>query len=191
MEGEMKLNWNNLVSIAANVGIIVGLVLVALQLRQNAALARVQILSQDISDERAVEIGMFGDAGAIAWAKSIESPGTMNSAEVKVVDGWLVNQVQGWLRVQLLELEGLVPSGSTEARIRNVVDFYFGNRFAKAWWKYESQRGYDPALVELVDSALRRIDDDSNRHWLNDLRSDVSDAGGAGSVAPPGEVQKR
>ena len=59
--------WGNLISVAANVGIIVGLVLVALQLRQNASLARIQILSQDISDERAAEIGMFGDAGAVAW----------------------------------------------------------------------------------------------------------------------------
>jgi hypothetical protein len=97
----MRLNWNNLISIAANLGIIVGLVLVALQLRQNASLARIQILSQDISDERAVEIGMFGDAGAVAWAKPIESLETMTSAEVKVVDGYLVNQVQGWLRVLL------------------------------------------------------------------------------------------
>jgi len=63
----MKREWNNWISIAANIGLIVGLALVVLQLRQNADLARLQIISQNISDERAVEIGMFGDAGAIAW----------------------------------------------------------------------------------------------------------------------------
>jgi len=184
----MKLNWANLISIAANVGIIAGLILVALQLRQNATLARVQILSQDISDERAVEIGMFGDSGAIAWAKSVEDPGSMTSAEIKVVDGWLINQVQGWLRMQLLEAEGLVPSGATEARIRTGVDFYFGNTFAKTWWKYESQRGYEPAFVDLIDSALREIDEHRNRRWLDDLRSEVRADGAPPAIAPASEA---
>jgi hypothetical protein len=164
-----------MISIAANIGIIVGLVLVTLQLRQNASLARIEILSQDISDERAVEIGMLGDAGAVAWAKSIENPRSMTSADVKVVDGYLVNQVQGWLRILLLESEGLVESGTTEARIRTGVDFYFGNRFAQAWWKYESQRGYDAVLVGLVNAAIREIEDERNLRWLGDLASDLGE----------------
>jgi hypothetical protein len=169
----MKREWSSWISIAANVGLIVGLVLVAMQLRQNADLTRVQIFSQNISDERAVEIGMFGDHGAVAWAKSIEEPAIMTSAEIKIMDGWLVNQVLGWSRSALLESEGLVAPGTTEAHVR-ATSAYFGNRFARTWWKYESQRGYDSEFVSLVDSVLHDVDENENQRWLNALKAEAA-----------------
>ena len=165
--------FNRWFSIAANVGIVIGLILVGLQLRQNASLARIQILSDDISDERAAEMAMFGDAGAVAWAKSIEDPGSMTSAEIKVVDGWLVSQVLGWSRVALLENEGLLAAGATKQRIETSISFYFGNQFARNWWKYEKQNDYDHEFVSMVDEAIERLEDNENKIWLQNLKKDI------------------
>jgi len=98
----------------------------------------------------------------------------MTSADIKVVDGYLVNQVQGWSRMQLLESAGLVAQGSREIQIRATSDFYFGNRFAQYWWKYEAQRGYDPEFVSLVESVLQEVDENRNQQWLIDLRADLA-----------------
>ena len=73
---------------------------------------------------------MFGE-GSIAWAKSIENPGSLTSAEIKVVDGWLHNQVLQWERTKLLQEERLLSAAEAEQKIRKGVAFYFGNRFGR------------------------------------------------------------
>jgi hypothetical protein len=166
---------NKWLSVCANAGLIAGLVLVFLQLRQNADLMKVQILSDNIATNQAGELAMFGDHGSIAWAKSIEDPSDLTSAEIKVVDGYLINQVYQWNRINLLEDEGLLPAGSTESRIKNGVKFYFGNRFAKAWWQHERKNDYNSEFLRMIDETLEELDDQENLRWLNQLHKDLGD----------------
>jgi hypothetical protein len=166
---------NKWISISANLGLIAGLVLVAVQLRQNADLMRVQILSDNIATDQALDIAMFGDDGSIAWAKAIEEPSNLTSAEIKVVDGWLINKVYQWQRIRMLEDEGLLPAGSTESDINDGFSFYFGNRFAKAWWKHERKRSYNSEFKRMIDEAIDELDDQENLRWLNQLHEDLRD----------------
>jgi hypothetical protein len=92
-----------------------------------------------------------------------------------VVDGYLVIQVYGWDRLRLLEEEGLSPAGSTESAIKTGAKFYFGNRFAKVWWKHESQNHSDSEFVRMIDESLDELDDQRNLRWLNQMHKDLSD----------------
>jgi hypothetical protein len=166
---------NKWLSVCANFGLIAGLLLVAMQLRQNADLMRVQLLSDGITTDQDIESAMFGDDGSIAWAKSIEDPSDLTSAEIKVMDGYLITQVYSWQRLRLLEEEGLLPAGSTESAIKTGQEFYFGNRFAKVWWKHESQNHSDSEFVRMIDESLDELDDQRNLRWLNQMHKDLSD----------------
>ena len=77
--------------------------------------------------------------------------------------------------MKLLEDEGLLAPGATEARIRTSAKFYFGNRFAKICWEHEKKNDHDPEFVRMVDEFLVGLDDEENLRWLNQLKEDIKD----------------
>lgn len=159
----------------SNIGVILSLVFVVVQLEQNKSLTKLQIHSGNIGTDQAAELAMFGESSK-AWAKSIENPGSLTSAEIKVIDGWLHNQVLQWERTKLLKNQGLLSADEFERKITKGVRFYFGNRFAMSWWKYEKiNSNLDPDIAKIVDSAIGQLHENENLQWLNQLKKDITD----------------
>ena len=66
--------WNAWLQIVASLGLIGGLVLVAVQIQQTRNLARVQLQIEATLVFQQVEIAMLGENPAEAWARSIRDP---------------------------------------------------------------------------------------------------------------------
>jgi len=71
---------NRWLALAANLGLLAGLIMVALQLNQTSELARAQLINEGNITESQVWAGLMGEDPAEAIAKSIENPSEMTFA---------------------------------------------------------------------------------------------------------------
>ncbi len=108
----MKVDrWNTWLQIAATLGLIGGLILVAVQIQQTRELARVRLQIEGTLAFQQVEIAMLGENPAEAWARSIRDPESLSPADVKIVDSYLIHEH----RAQAHSMhQGDFPSGSCE-----------------------------------------------------------------------------
>ena len=93
--------------IAANVGIIAGLLLVGLQLKQNSDLLKTQLLYEESSRLVDLETQVIGEIGAEVWAKSISDPGKLSLSEQRIMEALLWSFVEQLRATRLLAELGL------------------------------------------------------------------------------------
>jgi hypothetical protein len=147
------------VTAATNIAVLVGVLLVAYELRQNAELARLEMTQARISANQAAETAFFDPRVSEVWVKSFTEPETMTLAEIRAMDAFLAIHLNQMMRVYELERAGLVENGETLRWMQGDFPFLFGSRFAKAWWE-EFGRNWPSDFVELADPVVERAKDD-------------------------------
>jgi hypothetical protein len=150
---EMKTeSINRWLSLAANIGVMLGLVLVAYQIRQDVELTKVQLFSDATSSRKEWNQAMLGSDPMNVVMKSIENPSDLTLAELHVMDAYLVGAVNELRRLELLEAAGL----DVNAEVEGLHHFFFGSRFAKAWYEEFRSPEYLPYYY---DEQIRKMDD--------------------------------
>ena len=143
---------NRWLTLLANIGVMLGLVLVAYQIRQDVELTKVQLFSDATSSRKEWNQAMLGSDPMIVVMKSIENPSDLTLAELHVMDAYLVGAVNELRRLELLRASGL----DVNVEVEGLHHFFFGSQFAKAW--YEEFR--DPEYLPYhFDEEIRRMDD--------------------------------
>jgi hypothetical protein len=75
--------------VGANVGILAGLILVAVQINQTSALVSEQLENSNWTDQLNLHLAMMGENPAAAVAKAIENPSDLTVEETRVLDAYL------------------------------------------------------------------------------------------------------
>ena len=145
-------------SLAANIGVIVGLILVALQINQNSELLRLQMLELDSQRFVQQELAIIGEEGAKVWEKVLQSPEELTIAEQRVAEALLWPAFEAWRSSYLLHSEGLLGD-EWKSRVVAQAPYYLGHAYGEAWWKNmkETVGGTDalPRELELtIDEQL-------------------------------------
>lgn len=126
---------NKWLQVSANIGIVLGLILVGFQLKQNSDLARIQLLYEESNRALELETEVVGEQSAEVWAKSINSPEDLTLAEIRIMEALLwsfIEQLRGTYR--LAEL-GLLSDEDWRRRAEGEVTFYLSDPYSRAWWK--------------------------------------------------------
>ena len=84
---------NDWMKLVGNLGVFLGLLLVALQMYQGNNIARAEQEAEALKAYQDLEIAMLGEHGAAAWTKSLMDPASMTLEEIKIVDSYLVNSL--------------------------------------------------------------------------------------------------
>jgi len=98
---------NRWITLGANVGILVGLILVGYEIRQNSDLVRAQIVAVAFSDEHALAIAQMGDAYPSALARSVEEPGSVTLDDVAILQAALEARFVEFRRNAVMEEIGV------------------------------------------------------------------------------------
>jgi hypothetical protein len=125
-------NW---LQVAANIGIVLGLVMVGIQVKQNSDLTRIQLLYEESNRAVNLESLVVGEQAAQVWAKMIEDPENLTLTEIRIIEALLwsfTEQLRGTYR--LAEM-GLLTDADWKARVKTEVTFYFSDRYSRAWWE--------------------------------------------------------
>jgi len=122
--------------IVANVGILAGLIIVGLQMKQAADLQRMQILREDTTAYMANELSLMGEDFHAVLAKSIESPETLTFEELRLLDTYFyAHFVYRWMGSYRLYQSGLLSELDWQREVKHDASILFGSPYAKAWWK--------------------------------------------------------
>lgn len=169
MDMERINPWLNF---AANVGVIAGLVLVAVQINQNTEITKAQIANDYFLADMNLELAMMGDDPASSWVKAVYSPDEITQYDAAVLDRYFNYGVVQILRLQEMHDLGLAPDDWKE-RV-NYLSWHLGNQVGHRWWEY-SKDGWPEDLIQNVDKSLERTEYSANQDLLDAiLPSDAS-----------------
>jgi hypothetical protein len=120
--------------ISANIGIVVGLVLVGVQLQQNSDLLKTQLMYEESYRATELETQVIGENAAVVWAKSITDAKSMSLAEQRIMEAILWSFVEQLRGTRMLAELGLLEDADWRARVNSDAAFYLDNEYGMAWW---------------------------------------------------------
>jgi hypothetical protein len=144
---------NRWLTLGANLGVLVGIIILAVEIRQNSDLARLQFSDDRRATWQQGEMVLFGDSIAEVWEKSVLNPESLSLSETRILDAYLAFQLTNSSRVFDLEKAGLLEDGATQQWMQGNLPFFFDTEFAKTWWEIEG-RTWGDEFVLLADPII-------------------------------------
>ena len=165
------MNIENLgiwISIVANAGVIIGLVLVALQIKQNTAITKAQIANDYHLADMELELKMMGDKPAASWTKAVYSPDELTKEDRAILDRFF-----NFGLIQITRLEEMRKYGLAEKDLSerfSYLGWHLGNEAGRRWWEgIKNDLGYDPEFAKMVDKVLASENPAQNRMTLDTM----------------------
>ena len=151
------MNWDQTygsLSLVANLAILLGIILVGIELKQNTEHLKLQLIDQTITRMTDDNRVLMGENPVIAIEKSVLEPENMTFADFKIVDAYLINGVNAWEDRFFLYQAELLEAKDPQRKVDEEVDWYFGNRFAKQWWRTSGASIVEEEFRQYVDKAI-------------------------------------
>ncbi len=123
------LRW---LTLAANFGVILGLVLVLVKINQNTQLARSAYRSEGNIVANQVWAQIMDDRAGDVVEKSVECPAERTYSDFMVLDAYLFTSISMIYRDFQLTQEGLNSDADWHATVDLYVDWYLANPFGRA-----------------------------------------------------------
>ena len=161
---------NDWLTFSANLGVITGLILVAVQINQNTQITKAQIANDYYLADMTLELAMMGDNPAKSWIKAVYTPNELNQEDTAIIDRYFNYGLVQIQRLQKMHELGLAPD-DWEERI-GYLKWHFGNEVGRRWWAY-SKEGFPENFIQEVDENLARGDFQDNRMLLDALMPEV------------------
>lgn len=179
MNNSKLSNW---LQIAANVGIVVGLLLVGVQLKQNSDLLKTQMLYDESRRAVDLETLVVGENGAEVWAKSISDARNMSLHEQRIMEALLWSFSEQLRSTRLLAELGLLEDEEWRLRVHAETAFYLANDYGKAWWiNYSTGNNALPDdLKTEVNLRLSQVDDNFTVNYAKAIMELVNSNGASG-----------
>jgi hypothetical protein len=125
---------NRWLTLGANIGVLLGLIMLIVEVRQNAALSRATMEQQKNDVLADIEFYIAKPEISEIWIKSIRHPEDLTEPELRTMDGILVALMLQWDHRFQMEAAGLASRADARQHVLNAAPYYFGSRFAKHWW---------------------------------------------------------
>jgi hypothetical protein len=95
-------------TLGANIGVLSGLILVALQINQNSEIAKAQLANDYYLADMQLELSMMGENPIQAWVKAVYSPEDMTQEDTAILDRYFNFGLVQLNRLRKLEELGLI-----------------------------------------------------------------------------------
>lgn len=154
----------------ANLAILAGIALVLVELRQNTEHLRLQLLDQINGRLYENNRALMGDDPVRSIEKSVLSPAEMTYGDFRVVDAYLINAVHEWDDRYSLYQAGLVSEDEWKRTVDEDVEWFFGNPFAKSWWRANGPGVFPSELAEYVTRVIDSVADTATYGFFRETR---------------------
>jgi len=161
---------NRWITLGANTGILIGLILVGYEIRQNSALVRAQIVATAFSDQKALAIAQIGDDYPAALARSVEEPRSVTLKDVAVLQAALEAQLVEYRRDGIMEEVGVF-----NGRWRQDIPYMsrpFTTPMGRIFWSY----WYDGKIdwMRDVQTAIESTEPNWESEYLRSLKKSLN-----------------
>ena len=153
MDLERISGW---LQLAANVGILGGLILVGFQLQQNSEILQAQMMSAESRSVIDQEMQVIGEQGAAAWVSAMTDPTNVSAEHHRIMEAIFWSAIESWRHIEELADLGLADV-DPRTRVTQEAPWYFGNSYGRAWW---ITRRADSVLSDelkiVIDEAVKK-----------------------------------
>lgn len=157
---------NRWLTLGANLCVVLGLVILIVEVRQNAELTRAAMETGKNDALTQIELSLANPEVSAAWVKSIREPESLSDVEIRVVEAHLVAVMLQWDHMFNMEKIGLVSRAEARRHIQNVAPYYFGSRHGKNWWRWQ-EAGWDGTpMMEVAGPIVQALDEDFMLRYL-------------------------
>jgi hypothetical protein len=165
-----SIGWKDIAESVGVIAIVASLLFVGLQLQQDKRLTRAELGSFAMEFGSSVSFGMSDPEVAHVWAKMLDNPQDLSSAEMVQVDGILRSVRTMMMReCYLLAMEVF---GECESTVRGAARTYFSNEYAQAWWRhYHGPNPYGTA--DFINNIVTGVDATGNRSFQEKVQSEL------------------
>lgn len=156
--------FNPWLNFAASIGVIAGLVLVAVQINQNTEITRAQIANDYFLADMNLELAMMGDDPGASWIKAVYTPDDINHLDAAILDRYFNYGMVQILRLQEMHELGLAPDDWQERF--DYLSWHLGNEVGRRWWAF-TKEGWPEDVVQQIDGVLEGWDYSVNQELLD------------------------
>ncbi len=157
---------NSWLSLIASIGILAGLVLVAIEVNQNTDQLRLQLVFQTTQKLFENNRDLLGDNPTPTIAKSITNPEDLTYEEFLIASSYVLNQLNEWEDRFFIHEAGLISDRDWKRHIDENIGWTLGNRFAQAYWQI-SKSVFEPEFARYVDQARGKVEKNATHsEWL-------------------------
>jgi len=163
MKSKKLKTW---LTLGANIGVLIGLVVLIFELNQNTDHLRLQLMDEINARQYWQNAIFLNENPAPVIEKSLVEPENITYSEYRIMDAYLVNALGGWEDRYFLYEAGLVDVNDWKTKVEQDASWYLGNRFAKSWWESSGRYLFEKEFADHVDQVLATIgDEDSYQFW--------------------------
>lgn len=160
--------WKDIAESIGVIAIVASLLFVGLQLQQDKRLTRAELGSFAMEFGASVSFGMSDPEVGHVWAKMLDHPQELSSAEMVQVDGILRSVRTIMLReCYLLSMEVF---GECESTVRGAARTYFSNEYAQSWWR-QVHRPNPYGTADFINDIVTSVDPTGNRSFQEKVQS--------------------
>jgi hypothetical protein len=175
MKLEQTAHW---LTIAGNIGLLIGLALVIVQIEQNTDLVRLQLSSARWTDDLSLHLTMMGENPAVAVAKAIEDPTSLTIEDVQVLEAYRLYWGLSKLRQQAMYERGMdfvaPPSLEPDDARTELAIRVLGNAYMKA--SHEEAGIGGPLFATRIQPLMDSLTGNENREQYERLLARLQEA---------------
>ena len=161
---------NRWLALAANLGVLLGLIVLIFEVQQSATLTRVALETEKSDAQMMIDLRMTDPAVAAVWETSIYAPEELTNADLRIMDGVLNASMMVYDRLLAMMEDKLVDRARVAQNVSNTAPFIFGSKFGKNWWRQNGVGWQGTALYEIADPIIAEIPDDFLVNYYASLR---------------------
>lgn len=164
------MNWdriNRWSTAISNLALLGGLVLVAVQIRQNTAITRAQLLNDYFLADMQLELAMMGEDPAASFTRAVFDPESLTEYDATVLDRYFNYGVVQVSRLRQMDELGLAGEG-WQGRLE-YLRWHLGNEAGRRWWAQVREDAPEDEVIAAIDSILAEVDWRDNRDLLETI----------------------
>jgi hypothetical protein len=161
---------NHWLTLGANIGVLLGLAVLIVEVRQNASLTRTAMDQQKNDLLAEIEFNIAKPEITDIWVKAIRAPEELSDAEIRTIDSLLISIMLQWDQVFMMQDAGLISETRVRQHIQNTAPFYFGSRFGKHWWALQINGWEGTAMQQVAGPIVEALDEDFLDRHLDKLK---------------------
>ncbi len=157
--------------ILTSVGVLAGLFLVGMEIRENNEIAEDEALSEFWTNWIALSTPEYSSDIGAAFSKAMNDPDSLSDEELFKLGSWLTAVMSTYGQVFLMIQEGRV-SADYGSELADDVEYYFGNSFGRAWYS-ENRDWMLPEMTEIIDEQLKQNPDLNSADYFSRIREQL------------------
>ena len=175
MKLEKTAHW---LTIIGNLGLLIGVVLVVVQINQNTELMRLQLSMERWGDDMDLQLVLMGENPAEAIAKAIEEPTQLSIEDAQVLEAYQLYWSLGILRRQFLFNRGMdevpPPTFEPDDSRTDLALRVLGNSYMKA--TDQEIRIGGPLLAPKLQKLMNSINGNESREHYHRVIARIKEA---------------